>query len=157
VTAFRALTAAIALTAIAALPATAAAGPRTIVVTSISVKLVTHDTKPKGASRGDTVVYQDRLVNAKKQFGKKKGSKVGTDSGTLTFTGAHTATYSGKTNLPGGMLILSGGVYTLQNGDLLIPVTGGTGTFNGVTGTLIVGTGTNHVLNTYRLKAPRIA
>jgi autotransporter-associated beta strand protein len=152
----RSVTAAVAVAAVATLPA-AAASTRTIVVTSIAVKVVTHDVAPKGASKGDTVVYRDRLVNAKAQFGKKKGTSVGTDSGTLTFTGAHTATYSGTTRLPGGTLILSGGAYTLQNGDLVIPVTGGTGAFDGMTGTLTVGKGRNHVRNTYSLKTTRIA
>ena len=127
-------------------------------VTSVTVKIVSHDAKPKGASKGDTLVYRDRLLNAKAQFGKKRGASVGTDSGTLTFTSAHTATFKGEAKLPGGTLMLSGGVYTLQNGDLVIPVSGGTGAYAGVTGTLTVGTGKNHVRNTYMLKtATRIA
>jgi autotransporter-associated beta strand protein len=147
-----------AVAAIVALPATAArVSSRTIVVTSVTVKLVTHDTKPKGPSKGDTVVYHDRLLNAKAQFGKKKGAKVGTDSGTLRFTGPHTATFKGETKLPGGTLTLSGDVYTLQNGDLVIPVSSGTGAFAGMSGTLTVGTGENHVRNTYTLKTTQIA
>ena len=113
--------------------------------------MTTHDVAPKGPSKGDTVTYRDRLLNAAAQFGRKKGAKVGSDSGTLTFTGAHTATFNGKAKLPGGTLTLSGPVYTLQNGDLVIPVTGGTGSFAGVRGTLTVGPGKNHVPNTYRL------
>jgi Dirigent-like protein len=141
-----------------ALPATAATvPPRTIVVTSVTLNFVTHDKGAKGPSRGDTEISHDRLLNAKAQFGRKKGARVGSDSGTLTFTGAHTATFKGKADFPGGTLTLSGGVYTLQNGDLVIPVTGGTGAFEGMTGTLTVGTGKNHVRNTYTLKAGQIA
>jgi hypothetical protein len=151
------LVAVVALAAVA-LPATAAmVGARTIVVTSVTVKYVSHDRGAKGPSKGDTAVYRDRLLNAKAQFGKKKGANVGTDSGRLTFTGAHTATFKGKAKLPGGTLTLSGGVYSLQNGDFVVPVTGGTGAFAGMTGTLTVGTGKNHVRNTYTLKAGRIA
>src|SRR5215469_16232341 len=79
---------------------------RTIVVTSVTLKLVNHDKPPKGPSKGDTVVYRDELLNAKTQFGKKKGVKVGVDSGTLKFTGAHTATFTGEAKLPGGTLTL---------------------------------------------------
>jgi Dirigent-like protein len=140
-----------------ALPASAATAAKTIVVTSVTVRYASHDKGAKGPSKGDTAVYRDRLLNAKAQFGRKKGAKVGTDSGTLTFTGAHTATFKGKAKLPGGTLTLSGDVYTLQNGDLVIPVSGGTGAFAGMTGTLTVGTGKNHVRNTYTLKVARIA
>ena len=113
--------------------------------------MATHDVAPRGPSKGDTVTYRDRLVNAAPQFGRKRGSQVGSDAGRLTFTGAHTATFSGRTTLPGGTLSLAGSVYTLQNGDLVIPVVGGTGSFAGLSGTLTVSTGRNHVLNTYRL------
>jgi Dirigent-like protein len=147
-----------ALAAAFALPAAGATvGSRTIVVTSVTVKYVSHDTGVKGPSKGDTAVYHDQLLNAKAQFGKKKGARVGTDSGTLSFTGAHTATFKGEAKLPGGTLTLSGDVYTLQNGDLVIPVTGGTGDFAGMTGTLTVATGKNHVRNTYTLNAGQIA
>ncbi len=128
-----------------------AATSRTILVTSETVKMTTHNVGPHGASKGDTVTYRDRLVNAAAQFGRKRGSPVGSDSGKLTFTGAHTATFSGRATLPGGTLTLAGSVYTLQNGDLVIPVVGGTGSFAGLRGTLTVSTGKNHVLNTYRL------
>jgi Dirigent-like protein len=136
--------------ALAASPA-AATPTRTILVTSETVKMATHDLTPSGPSKGDTVTYRDRLVNAAPQFGRKKGSRVGSDSGKLTFTGAHTATFHGTTTLPGGTLTLSGAVYTLQDGDLVIPVVGGTGSFAGLRGTLTVSTGKDHVLNTYRL------
>jgi hypothetical protein len=143
-----------ALAALFALPATGATGgSRTIVVTSVTVKYVKHDIGKKGTSKGDTQVLADRLLNARAQFGKKKGSTVGSDSGTFTFTGAHTATFEGKTRFPGGTLTLSGDVYSLQNRDLVIPVTGGTGIFAGMTGTLTVGTAKNHTLNIYTLKS----
>jgi hypothetical protein len=144
---------AFALPAVAATPATT----RTIVVTSITLKNVPHDTGAKGPSKGDTIVSRDRLLNAKAQFGKKKGALVGSDSGTLTFTSANTGTFKGQAKLPGGTLTLSGDVYSLQNGDTVIPVSGGTGAFAGMTGTVTVGTGKNHVRNTYRLKATQIA
>ena len=133
--------------------ATAAAAPQEIKVVSVTVSAVSHDVAPKGASKGDTIAYRDKLVNAAPQFGKKKGVEVGSDSGTMTFTGPHTATFRGKAVLPGGTLTLSGAVYTTPAG-LVVPVTGGTGAFAHVHGTLLVGSGSKRVPNTYRLVQP---
>ena len=132
----------------------AAAPARVILVTSDTVAMTVHDVPPRGPSKGDTVAYRDRLVNAVAQFGKPRGSTVGSDAGMLTFTSAHTATFRGLTRLPGGTLTLAGPVYTLQNGDLVIPVVSGTGSLAGLRGTLTVSSGRNHVLNTYRLTRP---
>jgi autotransporter-associated beta strand protein len=158
VTAARRWLLALACAGAAAAPA-AAATPRTILVTSDTVVMAVHDVRPHGPSRGDTVTYRDRLVNAVAQFGRPRGSTVGSDAGTLTFTGAHTATFRGTTRLPGGTLALVGAVYTLANGDLVIPVVSGTGSLAGLHGTLTVSSGRNHVLNTYRLTStpPAIA
>ncbi len=136
------------------LTGSAVAARQTIRVTSVTTKLTNHNVGPKGTSRGDTVTTTDRLLNAAPQFGRKKGSAVGTDAGTLTFTGPHTATFLGHTTLPGGTLILAGPVYTTQGGSIVIPVAGGTGTFSNVRGTLIVAPGSGRVLNTYHLIRP---
>jgi hypothetical protein len=147
----------LALTAVAGLllaawvAAGAGAASRTIRVTSVTLKLVTHDVGKKGASKGDTIVYRDRLLNAAAQFGKKQGALVGSDGGTLTFTSAHTARFDGNATLPGGTLTLRGVVTGVPGGGLIVPVVGGTGVFAHVHGTLTVGAGRNHVLNTYRL------
>jgi hypothetical protein len=139
--------------ALVIVPAATAARSRTIVVISNTVALSRHDVAPKGASKGDTVVYRDRLVNAAAQFGKQKGALVGSDAGTLTFTSGNTAGYKGTARLPGGTLRISGDVYTSTAHELVFQVTGGTGAFAGATGTLTVGTGKDHVLNTYRLSS----
>jgi hypothetical protein len=123
----------------------------TIKVRSETVVLKQHDVAPKGASKGDTIVQSDRLVNAAPQFGKKTGAVVGSDSGTLTFTSKHTATFAGTTRLPGGTLTLQGAVYSKTDGSTVFQVTGGTGKYAGMHGTLTVGPERNHVLNTYRL------
>ncbi len=135
---------------------TAAAGAQavtaqTIRVTSVTVKMATSDIGPKGASKGDTITYRDSLLNAVGQFGKSKGSRVGSDSGKLTFTSKNTATFAGEAKLPGGTLTLRGSVVGLPDGGLVIPVVGGTGSFAHVRGTLTVGAGENRVANTYRL------
>jgi Dirigent-like protein len=136
----------------------AADGAATTTVTfrviSVTIASKSHDVAPRGASKGDTIVQSDRLLNAARQFGRSKGARVGTDRGTLTFTSAHTAVFDGASTLPGGTLTLRGTVVSLGNGDIVIPVVGGTGTFAHMTGTLTVGTQANHVPNTYRLVSP---
>jgi hypothetical protein len=133
------------------LPGSAAAKTITLEVTSVGKSVVTHDKKPKGASKGDTIVYRDQLLNAAAQFGKKKGVAVGTDRGTMTFTGAHTAKFVGAAHLPDGSLTINGNVTALSNGYLTIPITDGTGAYVGATGILIVGPGKNRALNEYRI------
>jgi hypothetical protein len=128
-----------------------AAAAQTIEVTSVTVTMVTNDVGPKGASKGDSISFRDRLLNAVKQFGKTKGVRVGSDSGVMTFTSSNTATFTGLAILPGGTLKLKGEVSGLSNGGFVIPVVGGTGKFAHVTGTLTVGPGGKRVANTYRL------
>jgi hypothetical protein len=145
-----ALLGAVGLFAIAAPVASA----KTIVleVTSVGTSVVSHDKAPKGASKGDTIVYRDSLLNVlSQQFGKKKGAKVGSDHGTMTFTSPHAARFTGVADLPGGSLTIDGNVTALSNGYLTIPVTSGTGAFLGATGILLVGPGSKRALNVYRL------
>jgi hypothetical protein len=151
--------AALALTAVAALLAPAASQARAqdslvIKVTSISVKLKATDKPPKGASKGDTVRFQDTLVNAAAQFGRKKGARVGSDSGTMTFTGPGSARFDGRAVLPGGTLTLRGAVVSVGNRSITIPVVGGTGRFRGAKGHLLVGPGEKRSPNTYTLTLP---
>ena len=132
----------------------ARAGAVTIEVTSVTTSLVRHDVAPKGYGKGDTVADRDRLLNAAPQFGKRKGAAVGTDSTTTTFTSTHTAVISGTVTLPGGTLTIRGELIGLTKGGLVAPVVGGTGRYAKATGTVTVGPGTDHVLNTYRLVIP---
>jgi Allene oxide cyclase barrel like domain len=134
-----------------ALPAGAAAKTIQFSVTSVGKSVVTHDKKPKGASKGDTIVYHDQLLNAAAQFGKAKGAAVGTDHGTMTFTSPHAARFSGIARLPDGSLTIDGRVTALSNGYLTIPVTGGTGAYEGAKGILVVGPGKKRALNIYRI------
>jgi len=142
-------------TALVVAPA-AAAKKLTIAVTSVSISIKPTDVAPNGASKGDTVVYRDRLLNAKAQFGRAKGAAVGSDRGTMTFTSAHAATFSGVAVLPGGTLRLEGKVAALPNNALAIPVTGGTGRFAKAKGFVLVGPGSKRALNTYALTLPEI-
>jgi hypothetical protein len=143
----------VALAAAAAAPA-AHAETITFSVTSVSVSVKQTDLPPKGASKGDLIVYRDRLLNTARRFRRPKGAVVGTDHGTLTFTGPHTARFSGTAVLPDGTLRLAGGVTPLPNGVLRIRVVGGTGRYARATGTVLVGAGEKRALNTYTLTLP---
>lgn len=148
------------LVAAAALLAPLGAQARTqeslvIKVTSVAVKApVTRDAPPKGASKGDTIVQKDYLVNATAQFGKKQGARVGTDSGTITFTSKTSARFEGRAALPGGTLTLRGELMAVAGGGFTIPVTGGTGRYTGAQGIMHVGRGSKRALNTYTLTVP---
>ena len=115
------------------------------------MQFVEHDTPPKGASKGDSVVYRDRLVNAVRQFGRKRGAVVGRDRGTMTYTSRDSARVDGVATLPGGTLRLTGPVHALANGGLVIPVDGGSGRYKHAAGTLTVGPGKDRALNTYEI------
>jgi hypothetical protein len=143
------------VTALAVAPA-AAAKKLTIAVTSVSISIKPTDVAPKGASKGDTVVYRDRLLNAKAQFGRAKGAAVGSDRGTMTFTGPHGARFSGVAVLPGGTLRLEGKVLPQPDKSLAIPVSGGTGRFAKAKGFVLVGPGSKRALNIYALTLPAI-
>jgi Dirigent-like protein len=140
--------------AVVGVPA-AQAGNLRIAVTSVAVSSKRTDVLPKGASKGDTIVVRDRLLNAKAQFGHAKGAVVGSDRGTMTFTGAHTATFSGVAVLPGGTLRLVGKLVPVTGG-FTIPVNGGTGRFAKAKGYVLVGHGAKTAPNTYTLTLPTI-
>jgi hypothetical protein len=145
-----ALAAAVAL-ALGTPAADAAARTQTILVTSVTIAAAAHDVKPTGPSKGDSVSSRDHLLNAAPQFGRQTGVAVGSDSAVVTLSSAASATIEGRATLPGGTITISGPLTPLANGGLVMPVTGGTGAFADVRGTLTVGPGKDHVLNTYRL------
>ena len=146
--------ASIAVFAAAVFASAAQAETLTFSVTSVSVVVKPTDLPPKGTSKGDTIVYRDRLLNTVRRFGRPKGAVVGSDRGTLTYTGPHTARFSGTAVLPDGTLRLAGSVIPLGNGVLQFRVAGGTGRYAKATGTVVVGAGNERVLNTYRLNLP---
>jgi hypothetical protein len=138
----------------AAFASAAQADTITFSVTSVNLSVNATDLQPKGTSKGDTIVYRNRLLNTARRFGRPKGAVVGTDRGTLTFTGAHTARYSGTATLPNGTVRLAGIVTPLANGVLQFKVAGGTGRYAKATGTVLVGSGSKRALNTYHLTLP---
>ena len=134
----------------------AAAAKLTIKVTSVTLSVRPTDRAPAGTSKGDTIVYRNRLLNATRQFGRPAGAVVGSDRGTMTFTSAHTARYAGVAVLPGGTLQLEGRVIALTGRRIAIPVAGGTGRFAAARGYVVVGPGSKRVLNTYTLTLPGV-
>jgi hypothetical protein len=143
----------VALVAVA-VPGAAQAETLTIEVTSVVIKVTSIDKRPKGNSKGDRVIQRNKLVNAKRQFGKPKGTHVGSDQGTITWTGPHTERYEGVTRLPGGTIRVGGAVRLISGGGIRIPIVGGTGRYAKATGMLYVSDGEERALNVYQLTLP---
>jgi hypothetical protein len=113
-----------------------------------------NDSPPKGVSEGDTVDSRDRLVNAAAQFGLRSGARVGSDHGRFTYTSTHSAKYTGEAFLPGGTVTVRGDVLVRQDGELMIPVVGGSGKYKNAIGFLTIGPGKKKALNTFELTLP---
>jgi hypothetical protein len=136
---------------------TVAAAPTslTIVVNSIALTSVSHDQPPKGASKGDSIVFTDTLRNSTgAQFGKAAAADVGSDKGTMSFTSKTTARLMGTATLPNGTIDFNGAVVVNSDGTISVAVVGGTGKYAHATGSLKVGKGTKKALNTYVLNFP---
>ena len=125
---------------------------RTIVVRSVSTKVtVAKDTPPLQVfNTGDVLGVTDVLENVSRQFGRPAGAAVGSDRGSARQLADGTMRYTGTAVLPGGTVSISG---VLGNAQSRLDVTGGTGAYQGVRGSVIVGDGMTP-LNTYRLIFP---
>jgi hypothetical protein len=139
--------------------ASAAAPPTVIALVSTTTKESSVDVRPKGPSAGDSDTSSSRLANARAQFGRPRGAVVGTDRGTLVFRSAHAATLRAVTKLPGGTLVVDGGIHSLADGSVVVPVTSGTGAFIGAHGTLTIfpPSDAKTAVNVYRLSYSPIA
>jgi hypothetical protein len=149
----------LALTGIATLVLTAAAGARTsatvIRVVSVATAVKTHDEPPKGPSKGDYVVVDDKLTNAVAQFGKKKGALVGTDHAIEKNIGSNRVLVDGVARLPGGTIHFKGELKVASNGIATVAVIGGTGDFESAKGAVAIANLTKDgktALNVYSLK-----
>jgi allene oxide cyclase len=134
----------------------ASASARTTLVlrfTSVTTSEKVFDLPPKGESVGDHVFSTSRLLNAVAQLGKPKGAVVGTDSGTMTFAAGPTFRVDVTTRLGSDTLRMRG-VMSIRPGQLILPVTGGTGRFAGARGTMVIralSSDGRRATNTYRL------
>src|SRR5205814_9169862 len=93
----------------------------------------------------------ENLLDAVPSFGKAANAQVGSDKGTMTFTGAHTARLEGEAVLPDGKITFAGDVTLAPKNSITVPVTGGTGKYENASGTLLVGAGSKRAPNTYKL------
>ena len=146
-----------AVAAVLSFAAVASPAAPTETIELISITTYSHQ-EPADVKSGDfSVESRDDLMNAAPQFGRRSGVRVGTDVGRFTYTPAHTATYAGVTNLPGGTVKVRGMAFA-HDGKVLIRVVGGSGKYKGATGFLTIGLG--HVksktrsTNTYELTLP---
>ena len=128
----------------------------TIRVTSVATEMQTHHRLAKSLSKGDRILFKDVLVNGVAQFGKKVNDRVGTDSGTMTFTSKNTARMQGVANLPDGTIVFNGNVTFLPK-TIIVPVTGGTGRYTNASGTLVVATGLMRAPNIYTLSIAAVS
>ncbi len=126
----------------------------TIVVNSIALTSVSHDQPPKGASKGDRIVFTDTLRNSGPQFGLAASANVGSDKGMMSFTSRTSARLTGTAILPNGTIDFDGPVVVNSDGTIDVAVVGGTGKYAHATGSLKVGKGTKKALNTYTLNFP---
>jgi len=128
----------------------------TIQLTSVITQRTDHDLPPKGKlNKGDYVGFRDLLVNRKAQFGKKVGLPVGYDVGTMTSAGGSKTKIAVKAIFPKiGTITYAGPFVTRKDGTTVVPITGGTGGFNGATGTVVIGAGEKKSPNTYIVTVP---
>jgi hypothetical protein len=149
----------LALTGIAALVLAGAAGAGSnatvIRVISIATAVKTHDEPPKGPSKGDYVVVDDKLTNEVAQFGRKKGALVGTDHAIEKNIGSNRVLVDGIARLPGGTIHFKGELKVASSGIATVPVVGGTGDFESAKGTVAIANLTKDgktALNVYSLR-----
>jgi hypothetical protein len=127
--------------------------PTTIRVVSSLVSAKQVDRAPKGqANPGDAIVTVNRLRNDVSQFGRRKGSVVGTDRATLRLQRDGTLRIFGTATLPGGTIRFDGRI-SGRSTTVVIRVVGGTGRYANARGTVAVTDLDNRgsALNVYRL------
>jgi hypothetical protein len=130
---------AVAIAALVLAPAAASLERATtirVVSSLLSAKQV--DRAPKGqASPGDSIVTVSRLHNDVSQFGRRKGSVIGTDRATLRLQRDGTLRIFGSATLPGGTIRFDGRI-TGRETTVVIDVVGGTGRYANARGTVSV-------------------
>ena len=126
------------LTAALAGGAAARSADMVIRVVSTATSVRTHDVAPKGPSAGDYVVLDDRLTNAVRQFGKRKGASVGSDHAVERLVPGGGLTIDGLARFPGGTVRFRGRVGVDAHGNATAPVVDGTGKYTGAHGTVTI-------------------
>jgi hypothetical protein len=138
-------------------PAAAEADTVTVKFTSV-VRLQTtlRDTKPVGeGNKGDRIGFRDLLLNVKPLLGKQKGKPVAWDVGTIVYVTSAKQTITCTVHFTGmGTLFYEGPLTTRSDGNVVLPISNGTGAFKGVQGTVTIGPGERESANTFTLTVP---
>lgn len=110
-------------------PAAARAGTRTIDVVERAVTDTTADTGPSGDSRGDVLAFANPV------YDRADRHLVGHDNGSCVRTAVGSAyDCQWSLQLRRGQIMVQGPFYDTR--DSVLAITGGTGAFTGVTGTM---------------------
>ena len=112
-------------------PTTALTGPGIVRITSVPKKHARIDVGPRGYSPGDMDITRVRLFNK-----RVRKSPLGNGQLVCTATGEKFWNCNGTYILPAGKIMVSGALIFTDFYDLA--VTGGTGTYKNVRGTLVV-------------------
>ena len=137
-------------------PTAALADTVTLRLMSINTIARQHDTKPLGKeNKGDNIDFKDLLQNLATQFGNAKGKPVAFDAGRVLYTTAAEQRLVAIATFPTfGTITYEGYVNANAQGDIVLPITGGTGVFEGAKGTVTIGPGDQQAPNTYRVTVP---
>jgi len=127
----------------------------TIAVTSLTVQAAANDTPPKNkANKGDSISFRDLLYNRLPQFGKKTGKAVAYDVGVIRYLSSTKTMMTVKAIFPGFGTITYSGPFDSNLKSNVLTITGGSGGFNGATGSVTIGAGATKSPNTYQLTIP---
>ena len=127
----------------------------TIQLTSVTTVAQQHDTKPLGASKGDSIDFKDLLLNRVAQFGKAKTRPVAWDAGEIVYKSKTVPVIKCIATFPGiGTITYSGRFTARADGTTVVPIISGTGAFKGATGTVTIGKGEKSAPNIYLLHVP---
>jgi hypothetical protein len=122
----------------------------------VRLQTTVRDTKPVGqGNKGDKIAFRDLLLNVVPLFGKGKGKPVAYDVGTVLYTSTTRQTINCTVYFTGiGTLVYEGPLTERADGNIVLPVSKGTGAFKGVRGTVTIGPGESKSANTFKLTVP---
>lgn len=129
----------------------------TIKLTSLTMLETQHVEPPRAKPhKGDYIAFRDLLVNrGTAQFGRGAGKPVAWDEGLIAYTSASASTIHVLVTFPDlGTITYKGPLVSDAHGDSVIPITDGTGAFEGAHGTVTIGPGSATSANTFEVTVP---
>lgn len=137
---------------------TAAAQADTVTVKFTSVvrlQTTLRDSKPVGqGNKGDKIGFRDLLLNVKPLLGKKAGKPVAWDVGTVVYLTSAKQAITCTVHFSMGTFVYAGPLTERSDGNIVLPISSGTGAFKGVHGTVTIGPGEKESANTFTLTVP---